>query len=115
MKKETLNLNGYFAISEAEYNEYQELKKNANSVDYDRLRTGSVVMIEYTGYHCCGIESINTSKPVTILLYKTKGYLYNGEFKAVLGDREYITFIQDDKVCHFTAYDIDYITKVISY
>lgn len=113
MKKETLNLNGYFAISEAEYNEYQELKKKINSIDYDMLKTGSVVMIEYNGHHCCGIESINTSKPVTILLYKTKGYLYNGEFRQATG--EYITFIQDDKVCHFTAYDINYITEVISY
>lgn len=88
-----------------------ELKKP--KIDYDRLKTGSIVMIEYTGNHCCGIESIDASKPVTILLYKTKGYLYKGGFHQ--NKREYITFIQDDKVCHFTADDVDYITKVISY
>src|SRR5690606_24637293 len=102
MKKETLNLNGYFAISEAEYNEYQELKKKVKDIDYDRLSTGSIVMIEYTGNHCMGIDKINLNEPVTILLYKTNGFLFDREYTPV-NENKYITFIQDDKVCHFTA------------
>lgn len=98
-----------------EYEEYAKWKqlKDKPVINYDRLRAGSVVKIKRTGNHCCGIENINESEPVTILLYKTNGYMYNGKFHH--NNREYITFIQGVHICHFTAYEIDYITEVISY
>lgn len=98
-----------------EYEEFAKWKqlKDKPVIDYDRLRTGSIVKIKRTGQHCCGIESINESDPVTILLYKSNGYMYNNKFMH--NEQKYITFIQGKYICHFTTYKIDYITEVINY
>lgn len=108
-----MKIENVVVISLEDYAEYQELKNKSKGIDYNKLRTGSVVKIKRTGQHCAGIDNIDLNKPVTILLYKTIGFFIKGKFRNV--SRIYTTFIQEDKTCHFTCEDEDYITEVISY
>ena len=115
MKTETSNLNGYFAISEAEYNEYQELKKKVGSVDYDRLRVGSVVMIKYNGKQIFA-DITDLTKPVTVLMKGESVIGRDGNFIKESSYRKNIVFIQDGKLSSFCATQgLEFITEVISY
>lgn len=86
-------------------------------IDYDKLKTGSRVLIKYTGQHCSGIENINTNEPVDIIYYKTEHTIHNNRrFYKYCIDRRYITFHQNGNYTVFLAEKcVDYITEVIEY
>jgi len=86
-------------------------------IDYDKLKTGSIVLIKYTGQHCSGIENINTNEPVDIIYYKTEHCIHNDrQFYKYCVDRNYITFHQNGNYTVFLAEKcVDYITEVIEY
>jgi hypothetical protein len=110
--KETIKLDGYVAISLEDYEEYQALKKP--KIDYDRLKTGSVVRLKYTGSHCNGIDKFDLDRPVTILLYNFDGFFSDYRLRCITNTK-YTTFIQENNLCHFTGKGRGYITEVISY
>lgn len=86
-------------------------------IDWDRIKTGSKVMIEYTGNHCSGITDIDLDKPVDVVFYKTQ-HLITGdnEFKKEGSHGSYTTFHQNGKYVLFSSNaSIDFITKVIEY
>ena len=91
-------------------------------IDYDRLKTGSVVKIQYTAKYCPGGVSNNVIKnfeAATIIFYKEKhGISTNGEFLDVdsLGEDLYITFQQGKQFLLFKFDDeLACIVDVIKY
>ena len=77
-----------------------------NPVDFDRIKTGSKVMITRTGVHCTGFNDIDASKPVNVIFYKTPYYfspIAGGVFKTVGVYSSYCTFEQNGKFVLFTA------------
>jgi hypothetical protein len=50
------------------------LGERREKIDWDRIKTGSKVMITRTGQHCNGITGINLDKPVDVVFYKTQHY-----------------------------------------
>lgn len=86
-------------------------------IDYDRLKTGSKVMIKYTGQHCNGIEGIDTNQPVDIVFYKSPCYISNNNmFGTGDGYQRFIVFYQNGKFAMFRSEQrVDYITEVIEY
>lgn len=91
--------------------------KDQKEIEWDKLKTGSKVMIKYTGRHVEGIEKIDTTKPVDIVLYKTRhGITEDKEFREYTYHQHYITFHQNTKYCVFASDIItDYIVDVIEY
>lgn len=92
--------------------------KKKVEIDYDKLKTGSKVMIKYTGNHCSGINKIDTSKPVDIVFYKTIERINDDNvFYSSKGPhKSYVTFHQNGNYCLFASDNkIDYITEVIEY
>jgi hypothetical protein len=86
-------------------------------IEWDKIKTGSKVMIQYTGEHCSGIKSIDLSKPVDVVFYKTP-HLINDDavFKRKSNHASYCTFFQHGKYVVFSAEkNVDYITEVIEY
>lgn len=115
-----MKIENVVVISLEDYAEYQELKNKKNKVDFDRLKTGSVVKIKYTPQFCsCG--NVDFEKHFDIVLYRSE-HLIDGlgnfgkyTFKTD-EERDYITFHQDGKYCLFlSSVVIDYITEVIAY
>jgi hypothetical protein len=90
--------------------------KKKPDIDFDRLRTGSKVMIIKTGHHVNGIEQFDLNKPCDIVFYKTPHHIHNMQFYINGYYTSYITFHQDDNYCLFASNkEIDYITEVIEY
>ena len=89
----------------------------AKAIEWDRIKTGSKVMIQHTGQHCSGINSIDLSKPVDVVFYKTPHNINgDGIFQSKSGHSGYCTFHQDGKYVLFAAHNnVDYITQVIEY
>ena len=85
-------------------------------IEFDKLKTGSEVMIEYSGQHCSGIDKIDLKKPVDVVFFKSYSRI-TGEGKFIGGgNRICCTFHQDGKFVLFAAdEDTDYITEVIEY
>ncbi len=89
----------------------------AKAIEWDRIKTGSKVMIEYTGQNCGGIKDIDLAKPVDVVFYKTP-HLINDHavFKIKSSHSSYCTFHQNGKYVLFSAdINVDYITEVIEY
>lgn len=86
-------------------------------IDYNRLKTGSKVMIDYSGQHCNGIGNIDKDKPVDIVFYNTIHYITGeGEFGIGSGSQRFVVFHQDGNFTMFRSdMTIDYITEVIEY
>lgn len=88
-------------------------------IEWNNLKTGSKVMIQYTGQHISGIEKIDINKPVHIVFYRTPHGINtgdNGFFKIGKHYSEYCTFEQNNKFTLFSSHKIiDYITEVIEY
>lgn len=86
-------------------------------IDYDRIKTGSVVMIRETGKHCSG--EVDYTLPVDVVFYITShGINGDGSFFNMGAYRNgYVTFHQDGKYVLFGDDDgeINYITQVIKY
>ena len=91
--------------------------KKKQVIDWDRLKTGSKVMIKHTFNHCNGFENIDASKPVDIVFYKTPHFISSDNlFESKGYYNGYITFNQKGKMVLFSACEnIDYITEVIEY
>lgn len=86
-------------------------------IEWDKLKTGSVVMIKYTSQHCNGFYEIDENKPVGIIFYKTKHFINSDkEFKKQGNNSSYITFYQDGRYVLFTSNkNNDCIIDVIEY
>jgi len=91
--------------------------KQVKPIDWDRIKTGSQVMLEYSGEHCCGFGGIDLTKPVDVVFYKTPHYIIDyGRFITKGAYAHYCTFHQNGKYALFTAHEnTDYITKVVQY
>jgi hypothetical protein len=85
-------------------------------IDFDKIKTGSKVMLTYTGLHCGGIEKIDLKEPVDVVFYRTEHLIDgNGRFSNVGVGGSYCTFHQKNKFVLFDASRLDYIVKVIEY
>jgi hypothetical protein len=86
-------------------------------VDFDRLKTGSKVMIDYTGEHCTGIDSVDLNESFDIVFYKTKHFIdSSNNFRRESRYSSYITFHQNGKYVLFSSEkNADYIVDVIEY
>mgnify|MGYP007090103875 CR=1 FL=1 len=92
--------------------------KKKKEIDYSKLKTGSKVMIKYTGQHCNGINNnVDLKKPFDIVFYKTKHYIcYDGRFNSQGNYASNITFHQNGKYALFASHEnTDYIIYVIEY
>jgi len=91
--------------------------KRSQPIDWDKIKTGSRVMIKYTGEHCDGIEKIDLAKSVDVVFFKTKHFI-GGQFKFKKegGESSYVTFHQNGKFVLFSSQrDTDYIVEVVEY
>ena len=87
-------------------------------IEWDKLKTGSVVMIKYTSQHYNGFYKIDKNKPVNIIFYETKHFINSDkEFKKQGNNSSYyITFHQDGRYVLFTSdKNNDCIIDVIEY
>jgi hypothetical protein len=91
--------------------------KQVKPIDWDRIKTGSQVMLEYSGEHCCGFGGMDLTKPVDVVFYKTPHYIIDsGRFITKGAYAHYCTFHQNGKYALFTSHEnTDYITKVVQY
>jgi hypothetical protein len=91
--------------------------KQVKPIEWDRIKTGSRVMIKETDEICNGISDIDLSKPVDVIFYKTSHYIYDcGKFCTLGHHILYCTFHQDGKYVLFSAEkNTDYIAKVVQY
>jgi hypothetical protein len=87
------------------------------AIEWNRIKTGSKVMIKDTNQNCCGINRIDLSKPVDVVFYKTPHLITDdGIFKHGKYLTSYCIFYQDGKYVLFSAdINVDYITEVIEY
>lgn len=92
-------------------------EKKKEEIDYTKLKTGSKVIIKYSGHHCGGIGNIDRDEPVDIVFYKTPHFVTsNGKFETIGHYDQYITFHQKGEFVLYTAHEeIDYIKEVIEY
>jgi len=91
--------------------------KQREEIDFDRIKTGSKVMLQYTGEHCCGFDAIDRTQPVDVVFFKTPHLIdHNPKFQAKGSHSLYCTFHQNGKYVLFSASDnLDYIVKVVEY
>jgi hypothetical protein len=91
--------------------------KQVKPIEWDKIKTGSQVMLEYAGEHCNGLNDIDISKPVDVIFYKTPHFItHNNNFGMKGYDSHYCTFHQGGKYVLFAAHEnTDYITEVIEY
>lgn len=90
----------------------------AKAIEWDRIKTGSKVMIEYTGQSCGNLfEGIDFSQPVDVVFLKTPHRICpDGRFFSSGVHPSYCTFHQKGKYVLFAAHkNVDYITEVIEY
>jgi len=92
--------------------------KQVKSIDYDKIKTGSKVMLKYTG-DICGEHWNNCiiTEPFTVVFYKTEHYINNSNTFYKQGTcRSYCTFHQGGKFVLFAANsNVDYIVEVLEY
>jgi hypothetical protein len=98
--------------------------KQQEVIDYNKLKAGSVVMLEFTGRIFGSkkdAEKVNFNEPFTIVFYNTSYYINSSNIyrdKSEYYDK-IITFNQvNNGIGQFIAYsasDMNYIVKVISY
>lgn len=93
--------------------------KQSKPIDWDKIKTGSQVMIKYSGDHCGGINDIDTSKPVTVIFFNVPYMIRdNGDFLPEGLHPKYCTFNQGGKFVFFTSENETYrkyITDVVQY
>jgi hypothetical protein len=93
------------------------LGERREKIDFNRIKTGSKVMITRTGQHCNGITGINLDEPVNVVFYNTP-HLINedNDFRKEGSHSSYTTFHQGGKFVLFSSdTSVDFITKVIEY
>jgi len=87
-------------------------------IDFDSIKTGSVVKLKYSGMHCNGIDAINLEEPATVVFWNTKHYINSdGVFKQGAGNGDtFCVFNQGGNFVMFSANRQDeYVTEVLSY
>jgi hypothetical protein len=87
-------------------------------IDFDRIKTGSKVILQYTGEHCCGFDAIDRTQPVDVVFFKTPHLIDSTpKFKTKGSHQLYCTFHQNGKYALFSAEEdnLGYITKVVEY
>ena len=93
--------------------------KQSKPIDWDKIKTGSQVMIKYSGEYCGGIDAIDKSKPVTVIFFNTPYMIMsNGTFLPNGAHLKYCTFNQNGKFVFFTSDDEtykNYIVEVVQY
>ena len=93
--------------------------KQSKPIDWDKIKTGSQVMIKYSGEHCGGIDVIDQSKPVTVIFFNTPYMIMsNGTFLSNGAHPSYCTFERNGKFVFFNSEDEaykNYIVDVIQY
>ncbi len=109
-----MKIENVVVISLEDYTEYQELKNKKKEIDFSRLKTGSVVMVNYNGSEV--LTEINPEKEVTILSINT-GYTFARDRTFISTNYKYnLNVIQGDVISSFANHhNQDYITEVISY
>ena len=85
-------------------------------IDYDKIKTGSKVMLKYTGEHIGGVEKIDFDKPFDVVLFKSpfiireKGVFRKGIYNS------HCSFYQDGNYVVFASdVDLNFILSVIEY
>lgn len=94
--------------------EIEELQKPV--IEYDRLKTGSVVKIKHTGLHCNGIYEVDLNRPLIVVFYQTPHFIRDNKvFEKEGCYKNYTTLNQNGKFVFFGGGETDFITEVISY
>ena len=92
--------------------------KDKQIIDFDRIKTGSKVMLEKSGHICGDGIAVDLNKPFDVVLWKSEYVIGDeGDFRVANGlfSSIFSTFYQDGKYIRYTANEVDYITEVISY
>jgi hypothetical protein len=91
--------------------------KRSQPIDWDKIRTGSRVMIQHTVEHCDGFYKIDLSEPVDVVFFKTKYFIDNNNtFKTEGAHTSYVTFHQNGKFVLFSSErGTNYIVEVVEY
>lgn len=89
--------------------------KQKPSIDYNKIKTGSKVMLKMTTKHCRG--TIDPNIPANVIFYKTPHYILTDNCFYKSGyHSSYCTFEQKGKFIVFSSEEyIDFITEVIEY
>ena len=89
-------------------------------IDYERIRSGSRVMIKSVFGQSCG--EIDTTRPVDVIFYNTEHYIgsngkYHPQSRNIVWKIRYCTFHQDGKFAMFSLNSDkpDFIVDVIKY
>lgn len=87
-----------------------------NPIEWDKIKTGSKVMLKETGKICNTTKNVDFTKEFDVVFYNTP-YLISSsnKFSKEGVCEKYCTFHQNSKFVLFDANKIDYITKVIEY
>lgn len=90
--------------------------KLSSPIEWDKIKTGSKVMLKYSGERCCGSDdNIDFNKPFDVIFFKQPYYMFNNGFKTC-NSYIYCTFNQNGKfVCYQAQHNTDYIIEVIEY
>ena len=91
--------------------------KQKKEIEWSKIKTGSKVMIKYTGQQCGGFLNIDKSKPVDVVFWKTPHLIQgDGEFCATGAYPSYCTFHQNGNYVLFSSHEnTDYVTEVVEY
>ncbi len=105
----------YISIPIEDYKRFQEWEAHHN-INYDNLKTGSVVMLDYSDEFCSATNAVDYKQPFTIVFYRTPYFILGEGLQNIGNEREYITFAQGKNFAFFSSErDVNYIKKVISY
>lgn len=90
--------------------------KLSNPIEWDKIKTGSKVMLKYSGEKCVGSnDNIDFDKPFDVIFFKQPYYMFDNGFKTC-NSYSYCTFNQNGKFACYQAHrNTDYITEVIEY
>ncbi len=86
-------------------------------IDYDKIKTGSKVMLTRSGQYVAGNKDVDFTKPFDVVFFKSS-WVMNGEgiFAGWKMYESYCTFHQDGKYVVFASHvNLDYILSVIEY
>lgn len=107
-------------LKEGSYDQKQAVEKLgialSNPIEWDKIKTGSKVMLERTGSICVGSsDGLDFDKPFNVIFFKTPYYMLNVGFRKC-SNYTYCVFNQDGKFATFQAQNnTDYIVSVIEY
>lgn len=84
-------------------------------IDYDKIKTGSKVMVKRTGENCGGIESVNLNEPLDVVFFCTPHFINIwAKFFKKMNYTHYITLHQHGKFVLFGGDNKDELVKCIT-